>query len=98
MASKLSRRADRDFRRIFVTGVELFGERQAERYAAGLIGSFEFLSSFPRAARERTEFRQAIRLHRYQSHMIVYRIVGENIEVLRVRHGREDWFSDPVGR
>jgi plasmid stabilization system protein ParE len=29
--------------------------------------------------------------------MIVYVIEGDDILVIRVRHGREDWASDPVG-
>ncbi len=43
-----------------------------------------------------TELNPAVRIHRYISHMIIYENEGDDILIIRVRHGREDWLSDPV--
>jgi toxin ParE1/3/4 len=67
----------------------MFGEQQAEKYYAGLERIFEFLSDTPKAARERKEITPPVRIHPYQSHIIVYLIDDHgNILILRIRHGR----------
>lgn len=93
MSYRFSRRAIEDLSNIYNAGVELFGVKQAEHYQDGLDQAFEFLAEFPRAARERLELRQKPRIHRYESHLIFYRIESDGIFILRVRHGREDWLS-----
>ncbi|MCC7267747.1 MAG: type II toxin-antitoxin system RelE/ParE family toxin [Caulobacteraceae bacterium] len=94
MAYRLSRRADEDVVAIYVEGVREFGADQAETYYAGLVETFLFLAEFPKAARERTETRPPVRIHPYRSHIVVYVIEGDDIWILRVRHGREDWSND----
>jgi len=93
MAYRLSRRAQDDLLQIYETGVREFGADQADRYHAGLERAFEFLSEFPRAARERTELRRPSRAYPYRSHLIFYRPDGDDIFIQRIRHGREDWMS-----
>ena len=93
MNYRLSRSAEDDIIAIYVTGVHKFGLDQAERYHAGLERLFAFLAENPRAARERTELAPPVRVHRYKAHLILYRIVGSEILILRVRHGREDWMN-----
>jgi toxin ParE1/3/4 len=51
---RLSQRADRDLRDIYLYGVENFGLAQAERYRLELDGCFAMLSEFPRMGRRRT--------------------------------------------
>ena len=54
------------------------------------------MSEYPRAARLRHEIDPPVRAHPYKAHLIVYEIEAEDgIVVLRVRHSREDWHSDP---
>ena len=48
---------------------------------------------FPRAARERLEIDPPVRAHPYKSHMVVYVIEGDDVLILGVRHGHEDWMS-----
>ena len=72
----------------------LFGADQAEAYYAGLAETFGFLAEFPKAARERPETRPPVRVHPYRSHIVVYVIEGDDIQILRVRHGREDWSNE----
>ncbi|MES2444611.1 MAG: type II toxin-antitoxin system RelE/ParE family toxin [Pseudomonadota bacterium] len=93
MTYRLSRKAEDDIVAIYVTGVREFGFDQAERYHAALAQIFEFLAENPRGARERTELDPPVRAHRYKAHLIIYRLDGSDILILRVRHGREDWLN-----
>ena len=97
MAYGLSVKAEEDIARAYCDGIRLFGLDQAETYYAGLERAFQFLSDTPKAARERTEITPPVRVHPYQSHIIVYLIDDKNdVLILRVRHGREDWENDPA--
>lgn len=97
MAYKLSRKAEDDIVDIYLHGAERFGVAQAEAYATDLEKVFEFLSDTPEAARERTEISPPVRCHPHGAHMVIY-IVESNVDVfiLRIRHSREDWVSDPI--
>jgi len=43
---------------------------------------------------KRTELNPSVRIKTLKSHIILYRIDGETIDVIRIRHGQEDWLSD----
>ena len=90
---RLSRRAEDDIIAIYVTGEGSFGAAQAERYHQGLEQTFRFLAEFPGAARLRTDITPSVRVHPYRSHIIIYVAAGDDIDILRVRHGLEDWES-----
>ena len=74
-------------------GCREFGQPQAERYHAGLAAALDLIADNPRIARERHEFTPAVRLHPYQSHMIVYLLDDMGVLVVRVLNGRQDWES-----
>jgi toxin ParE1/3/4 len=44
-------------------------------------------------ARERRELNPPTRLHPYQAHVIAYTIREDDILIVRVLHGRQDWQS-----
>lgn len=90
---RISREAENDLYAIYLTSVADFGTDQAERYQGSLEQSFDFLAEHPRAARERLEISPPIRVFRHRSHIILYRIDDEDIVILRIRHGREDWMN-----
>lgn len=97
MAYTLTRAAEADIINIYLEGATLFGVNQAERYAQELVRSFEFLSTHPKAARERLEINPPVRIHPSGVHMIVYEIdPNGDVLIIRVRHGREDWLDKPV--
>ncbi|MGR3622397.1 type II toxin-antitoxin system RelE/ParE family toxin [Pseudophaeobacter sp.] len=96
MPYHLTGAAQEDLIRISVTGIENFGVSQARRYHDALFEVFDLLAASPKMARERVEFTTPCRIHRFQSHVIIYQIEGGDIRIIRVRHGREDWFSDPT--
>ncbi len=92
---RLTKAAADDVVAIFVDGFAQFGRAQAETYHDGLFATFEFLANYPRAARLREEMARPVRVHRYRSHLIIYRIDGDDtVIILRIRHGREDWLGD----
>jgi len=92
---RLSRAADNDIASIAAYTIDSFGIEQAVAYREGLVQAFEFLLKFPRVARKREELRQKPRVYAYKSHLIFYRIDGEDIFILRIRHAREDWLAEP---
>ena len=82
----------RDLQSIYRQGVQLFGEAQALKYQRGLHDALAFLCEFPLASRVRPELGgRGYRSHRFNAHVIVYRISESDLYVVRVRHGREDW-------
>lgn len=98
MAYRLSRRAKDDIVAVYVQGAKTFGDRQADTYHDRLQRSFEMLSDNPRMGRERSEVVPPVRVQPCGSHVIVYVIEPDgDVLVVRVRHGNEDWSSDPIG-
>lgn len=94
---RLTRAAADDLVAIFLEGLASFGPAQADSYHAGLEAVFEFLGEYPRAARQRDEIDPPVRGHPYKSHLVVYEIAPDDtVLILRIRHGREDWQSDPA--
>jgi toxin ParE1/3/4 len=97
MAYRISRKAEEDILDIYLAGIDRFGIAQAERYHTGLEGVFEIIARFPLVARQRHEISPPVRVHPYEAHIVVYLVDVQGVLILRVRHGREDWFDDPTG-
>ncbi|MCA2410687.1 type II toxin-antitoxin system RelE/ParE family toxin [Rhizobium leguminosarum bv. viciae 248] len=85
--------ADQDIVELYILGADQFGALQSEQYVDDLFDTFELLADNPRMARERRELNPPTRLHPYRAHMIAYTIREEDILIVRVLHGREDWQS-----
>ncbi len=79
-----------DLATIWADGAAAWGLDQADRYADGLFMLFELLATFPEMARERTEFRPPVRVHPSGAHIVLYRMEGKGIEIIRVLHARQD--------
>ncbi len=97
MAIRFSRDADDDIVRLYCDSARLFGLNQADHYLAGFRAVCAILEANPKIARERSEYDPPVRIHPYKAHVIVYQIDADSILVIRVRHSREDWASDPSG-
>ncbi|WP_019594807.1 type II toxin-antitoxin system RelE/ParE family toxin [Thioalkalivibrio sp. ALM2T] len=91
MRYALTRKAEDDVIAIFRSSVEQFGLQQAERYHGLLAATFEFLAENPRAVRQREEIFPPVRVHPVGSHIVLYRIDGDEILIIRIRHAHEDW-------
>ena len=91
MTYRTTTEADLELIEIYVFGAERFGVQQSEQYLEGLFQTFDLLAENPHLARERRELNPPMRLHPYGAHMIVYTIKGDDILIVRVLHGRQDW-------
>lgn len=97
MAYRLANKAAEDVFNIWAEGAAMFGEAQAERYHSGLEAIFRFLSENPKAARLRNEIVPPVRAHPFKSHLVVYETdANDEVLILRVRHGLEDWIANPL--
>ncbi len=90
---RISREADNDIVKLYAQGVVEFGLTQADRYHDALFDLFDLIASNPKIARERTKIEPPVRVHPFQAHLVIYRIEGEDVLIIRVRHGHEDWKS-----
>ncbi|HVY33313.1 MAG TPA: type II toxin-antitoxin system RelE/ParE family toxin [Caulobacteraceae bacterium] len=92
MGYRLSRKAEDDLIALYLVGAQTFGPAQAERYFAQLQDAFDFIAQFPKAAGERTEIDPPVRILPHKAHLIVYLIEDrDDVLILRIRHGSEDW-------
>lgn len=89
--------ARRDLERIWIDTAATWGEPQAERYIRDMTKAFALLVKHPEMARERDELTPPMRVKRSGSHLVLYQIAEDHIDIIRIRHAREDWMSDPVG-
>ena len=87
---RLAPQAETDLEDIWLHGATEWSPEQADRYLDGLVAVFELLCAMPRIARERTEFAPPVRIHPTGPHLIVYRIVDDHLDILRVLGGRQD--------
>jgi len=65
--------------------------KQADRYLDDLVVLFDTLVLMPKLARERTEFMPPVRIHPYNEHLIIYKIAGDHIDIMRILGGGQDW-------
>lgn len=93
MSFHLTNRAQADMINIYVDGVGQFGITMAERYHEGLLALFSLLSDNPHMDRLRPEFSPPVRMHVYRSHLVIYVEDEQDVLIVRVLHGRQDWQS-----
>ncbi len=82
--------AEADLSTIWLHGAATWGVEQAERYADGLFAVFDLLAEFPEMSRERGEFTPPVRIHPSGSHLVIYRLEGQGIEIIRILHAHQN--------
>ncbi len=70
---------------------------QADQYVRQLTAGLNLLAERPEIARERLELSPLVRIHPVASHLVVYRIESDHLDIIRIRHAREDWEGDLRG-
>ena len=85
--------AIRDMERVWSDGLTRWSVRQCEACLDGLYEHMLSLTEFPERYRERDEFTPPVRIAPYQSHIVIYRQEAGTLDVLRIRHGSEDWME-----
>ena len=90
MRLKLSRAAQRDLTRIEADGIVRFGDVRAAAYVDALFERFRLLTEFPRLGSV-VPISDNVRMLPHESHVILYQLIEDDVLILAVRHGREDW-------
>lgn len=85
--------AEDDLQFIAEHGVVQFGPRVSRSYALRLLGMFDTLASNPQIGSERHAANRLIRLMPCGAHNIIYVVENEDVIILRVLHGLQDWFD-----
>ena len=79
-----------DLSDIWNYGADNWGIEQADHYADGLFALFDPLSNFPQMARERDEFSRLVRIHPSGMHLVIFRVEGQVIEIIRILHAHQN--------
>ena len=93
MRIEVSRAAEHDLGQVFLDGCRKFGTERADAYLHKLTRSLETLIEFPFANPAFGPDDLQVRVHTHRSHVVIYRVSGTRIEILRVRHAHEDWIN-----
>jgi len=85
--------ADFDLQFIVEQGTVQFGRHVSGAYLARILELFETLAAHPHMGSERLAAQSTVRLMPCGSHNILYVIENEDVVILRVMHGLQDWFE-----
>ena len=89
----LTPEALKDLEDIWLYSYETWSENQANRYIEILEDTFVRLSYMPEQARELLDFNPPVRIFPSAKHIIIYRIAGRAIVIIRVLGARQDWMT-----
>ena len=79
-----------DLEKIYQYGILNWGVSQASSYIDHLKTQLWSLTEHPKMGKERDELLSAMRSLAVESHIIFYRIKNQQINIVRVLHGRQD--------
>ncbi|PWE17353.1 hypothetical protein DDZ18_06620 [Marinicauda salina] len=82
--------ARRDLTDIWRYAADRWSEDQADRYLRTLNETLLSLLEFPERGRSLESVRATYRMVRAESHLVIYRPLGQAIEVVRILHMRMD--------
>lgn len=83
--------AQKDLENIWRYTAETWSVEQAKNYTLELKSVLEFISHNPHIARERVEFSPPVRIYVHQSHLIIYKVTEDIIDIIRILGGAQDW-------
>jgi toxin ParE1/3/4 len=87
----LSKKTISDIEEIWLYTLEKWSLQQADRYYNLIFDEIDYICKNANAGKSIEHIRKAYRLSKVKSHLIFYRVSGENIiEVIRVLHERMD--------
>lgn len=89
----LTPEAEKDLEDIWLYSYETWSEHQANRYIEILEDTFVRLSYMPEQARELLDFDPPVRIFPSARHILIYRIAGRAIVIIRVLGARQDWMT-----
>lgn len=86
----LSEAADQDLENIFDFTLNQFGFDQAEKYLLEIEDVFKILVLHPGSGKARNEIKEGLYSFPKDNHIIFYRILDKQIQIIRVLHGSRD--------
>ena len=90
MSFRLLPRAEQDLLEI-ADYIAVADPRAADRQLHRLQDSFRRLGDFPELGTAHDDVRRGMRLLPVAPYLILYRIAGEGVEIVRVVHGAREW-------
>jgi toxin ParE1/3/4 len=87
---RLTAPAAEDYVNILDFTIEQWGMEQCQRYGTLLDTTFGKLASSPNLGKRKSYIPDEALLYRVGSHQVVYRQQGQNVEILRILHIRQD--------
>jgi len=87
---KLTPRAERDLKDIWLYTTEIWGDEQADKYVELLEKRFDALAASPFIGSARPDIRQGYRCLPEGKHLIFYRIKDDDVEILAIPHASMD--------
>jgi toxin ParE1/3/4 len=87
---KLYPEAELDLEGIWEYTAKTWSDNQAVKYIDDIEAVFLLLVDNPFLCRERVELQPPVRIHCFQSHLIVYRQLGDDIGIIRILHESVD--------
>jgi toxin ParE1/3/4 len=82
--------AKNDLKDIYQYGLRQWGKAQSDNYLATIKDQFWSLSEQPLMGIERPDLLPNTRSLAIQSHTLFYRVTANQVEIVRVLHGRQD--------
>ena len=93
VAYSFSSRAILDTEALYAASLAQFGQRAADRYFAIMLDAAQFASDHPLAAPERVDCLIPVRVRYFGAHLLVYRLAGDDVVIVRVFHQSQDWID-----
>lgn len=90
MSFRLLPRAELDLQEI-AEYIALDDPAAANRQLRRLTRGFERLSAFPRIGTAHDDIRPGMRLLPIAPYLVLYRLAGNSVEIVRVIHGAREW-------
>ncbi len=90
MKFRLAKQAQADLNEIWDHSFATWGEKRADLYVDAIFARFEWLTKNRLLWRQREDIRAGLFSYPEHSHLIVFREVNGDIEIVRVLHARMD--------
>lgn len=87
----LTPQAERDLEDIWLYTAENWSLRQADAYIDGIEELFILIAGMPDIARESSDFDPPVRFFPHGRHVIIYRVQGDGVLIVRILGGKQDW-------
>lgn len=86
----ISEAAQADLKNLYQYGAQHWGQLQSVRYLERIKQQLWLLTEQPKTGKLRPELQHNLRSMPVESHTVFYQFSAEQVEIIRVLHGRQD--------